>query len=207
MDAFGKALFTLSREFNGAQRSQCTFRCLPNPQAVILSRQLLEGFLGRACQTQILPMQEILQWLNSPFSYKGSRVHRCLRQFIRERNGLDILDACDLAQNDLPCLPGRGLRGRLEAPGRWEAMKQGRPSMREEFRRDILNVLGVYQYPATASTAMTISEPPYGMIQLLRTCRQASPAVVNFEPGSDIPTTALGSAGAICPAFSPSSGT
>jgi hypothetical protein len=31
-------------------------------------------------------------------------------------------------------------------------MKRGRPSMREEFRRDILSVLGVYQYPATAST-------------------------------------------------------
>ena len=31
-------------------------------------------------------------------------------------------------------------------------MKQGRPARREEFRREILNVLGSYQYPVTAST-------------------------------------------------------
>src|SRR5215212_1815762 len=30
---------------------------------------------------------------------------------------------------------------------------------------------------------MTTSEPPYGMIQRLRTSRQASPAVVRLEPG------------------------
>jgi len=31
-------------------------------------------------------------------------------------------------------------------------MKQGRPDMREEFRREILSVLGGYEYPATANT-------------------------------------------------------
>ena len=31
-------------------------------------------------------------------------------------------------------------------------MKRGRPSAREEFRREILKVLGGYQYPATIST-------------------------------------------------------
>ena len=31
-------------------------------------------------------------------------------------------------------------------------MKRGRPSMREQYRQDILSVLGGYQYPATAST-------------------------------------------------------
>jgi len=31
-------------------------------------------------------------------------------------------------------------------------MKQGRPPAREEFRREILRVLGGYQYPATTST-------------------------------------------------------
>ena len=31
-------------------------------------------------------------------------------------------------------------------------MKRGRPAMREEFRREILTVLGDHQYPATAST-------------------------------------------------------
>jgi len=35
-------------------------------------------------------------------------------------------------------------------------MKRGRPAMREEFRRDILNVLGGYQYPATASTVKSL---------------------------------------------------
>jgi len=31
-------------------------------------------------------------------------------------------------------------------------MKQGRPAAREEFRREILEVLGGYQYPATIAT-------------------------------------------------------
>jgi hypothetical protein len=31
-------------------------------------------------------------------------------------------------------------------------MKRGRPSEREEFRREILEVLGGYKYPATATT-------------------------------------------------------
>jgi len=31
-------------------------------------------------------------------------------------------------------------------------MKRGRPAIREEFRQQILHVLGDYQYPATAST-------------------------------------------------------
>ena len=31
-------------------------------------------------------------------------------------------------------------------------MRRGRPTMREEFRREILDVLGGHEYPATAST-------------------------------------------------------
>ena len=36
---------------------------------------------------------------------------------------------------------------------------------------------------ASATSAISTSEPPYGISQLLRTWRQASPAVVKREPG------------------------
>ena len=37
-------------------------------------------------------------------------------------------------------------------------MKRGRPSLEEEFRRDILQVLGGYPYPATISTVKKLLE-------------------------------------------------
>ena len=37
-------------------------------------------------------------------------------------------------------------------------MKRGRPAMREQCRREILNVLADYRYPVTASTVMRLVE-------------------------------------------------
>jgi hypothetical protein len=41
-------------------------------------------------------------------------------------------------------------------------MKGGRPAMREQFRREIINVLADYQYPATTSTVKRLLDLRHG---------------------------------------------